>query len=70
MSRNRNNYPFHNAPVGASDRSLLVNALLKDARQNRAKRAWRKWFWRIVAVVGSILFTVVFFYLATGDIRW
>lgn len=70
MNRNRNNYPFHNAPVGASERSLLVSAMMKDARENRAKRAMRKWFWRIVAVVGSLLFTVAVFYLATGDIRW
>lgn len=70
MSRNRNPYPFHVEHNGPSARTLLVNAMMKDARENSRKRAWRKWFWRIVAVVGSILFTVVFFYLATGDIRW
>ena len=70
MNRNRNNYPFHVEHNGASERSLLVNSMLKQARENMAKRRSRNVRWLIVGVVGSVLFTVVMFYLATGDIRW
>ena len=62
MSRNRNNYPFHNAPIGASDRSLLVAGMLKQARENARKRYWRSVRAIVILAVGTIALTVFAYY--------
>lgn len=62
MNRNRNNYPFHNAPVGASDRSLLVMSMQKQARENARRRFWRNVGWMIATAVGTVAFTVFMYY--------
>lgn len=65
MSRNRNNYPFHNAPIGASDRSLLVMELQRKARERSRNRYWRNVGWMVLTALGAILFTV-FMYSRIG----
>lgn len=51
-----------------------MNKLTADyvamARANARRRLIREILWIAAGAIGTVVFTVVVFYLATGDIKW